>query len=303
MRLKVFHAATTAEALAAIRKELGPDAVILGIRRQGRSVEVSAACEPLLEEPVVVPPSPPAPEPKAAPLARHNLPEALASRLLGDRVEDALAREFRFAELPDGTARPLLLVGPPGAGKTLTTGKMATRAVLAGLSPLIVTTDAKRAGAIEQLAAFARILGLSVTMAQTPAALSKSLANRTPGQPVLIDTAGSDPFDQAEAATLVAMIRAADAEVLTVMPAGLDPDEAAELARAYSVLGSRLLVPTRLDQARRLGSVLAAAWAGPLAFAAAGCGPGPADGLVRLTPSLLARRLAGEPLLLEDTAA
>ncbi|MFN6953186.1 MAG: hypothetical protein ACK4PG_00170 [Acetobacteraceae bacterium] len=298
MRLKVFRAATTAEALADIRRELGPDAVILGIRRQGRSVEVSAACEPPLDEPVIVPPAG-----RGAPLARHNLPAALAARLGGERVEDALAREFRFAALPDGSARPLLLAGPPGAGKTLTAGKLATRAVLAGTPPLLVTTDAKRAGAAEQLTAFARILGLSVAVAQTPAALGKALAARAPGQPVLIDTAGSDPFDAADAAFLVALIRAAEAEVVAVLPAGLDADEAAELARAYALLGSRLLVPTRLDQARRLGSVLAAAWAGPLAFAEAGCGPGPADGLIRLTPSLLARRLAGEPLLLEDNAA
>jgi flagellar biosynthesis protein FlhF len=298
MRLKVFRAATTAEALAEIRRELGPDAVILGIRRQGRGVEVSAACEPPLDEPVIVPPSP-----RPTPLARHNLPAALAARLSAERIEEALAREFRFAALPDGTTRPLLLTGPPGAGKTLTAGKLATRAVLAGTPPLLVTTDAKRAGAAEQLAAFARILGLTVAVAQTPAALGKALAARAPGQPVLIDTAGSDPFDAGEAAFLVALIRAAEAEVVAVLPAGLDADEAAELARAYALLGSRLLVPTRLDQARRLGSVLAAAWAGPLAFAEAGCGPGPADGLIRLTPSLLARRLAGEPLLLEDNAA
>lgn len=298
MRLKVFRAATTAEALSDIRKELGQDAVILGIRKQGRGVEVSAACEPPLDEPVIV-----APAPRAAPLARHNLPAALAARLGAERVEDALAREFRFGPLPDGAARPLLLAGPPGAGKTLTAGKLATRAVLAGTPPLLVTTDAKRAGAAEQLTAFARILGLSVAVAQTPGALGKALAARLPGQPVLIDTAGSDPFDAADAAFLVSLIRAAEAEMVAVLPGGLDPDEAAELARAYALLGARLLVPTRLDQARRLGSVLAAAWAGPLAFAEAGCGPGPADGLVRLTPSLLARRLAGEPLLLEDNAA
>ena len=301
MRLKVFHAATTAEALAAIRKELGADAVILGIRKQGRAVEVTAACEPPPDDPVILPPVM-----RAAPgmaLSRHNLPAPLAARLVAERVEDALAREFRFTDLPDGTERPLLLAGPPGAGKTLTAGKLATRAVLAGTPPLLVTTDAKRAGATEQLAAFARILGLSIAVAQTPAALAKALSGRAPGQPVLIDTAGGDPFDATEAAFLVSMVRAADAEVIAVLPAGLDADEAAELARAYALLGSRLMVPTRLDQARRLGSVLAAAWSGPLAFAEAGCGPGPADGLIRLTPSLLARRLAGEPLLIEDNAA
>ncbi len=58
--------------------------------------------------------------------------------------------------------------------------------------------------------------------------------------------------------------------------------------------GAGLLVATRLDLARRLGGVLAAADAG-LAIAEAGIGPGAADGLVPLTPELLARRLQSMP--------
>jgi hypothetical protein len=56
-----------------------------------------------------------------------------------------------------------------------------------------------------------------------------------------------------------------------VLPAGLDAEEAAETARAFQLLGCRHLVPTRLDAARRLGGVLAAADAG-LAFTEAGIG-------------------------------
>jgi flagellar biosynthesis protein FlhF len=54
------------------------------------------------------------------------------------------------------------------------------------------------------------------------------------------------------------------------------------------------MVATRLDLARRIGGVLAAAHAG-LAIAEGGVGPGAADGLVPLTPELLARRLQTVP--------
>ena len=55
-----------------------------------------------------------------------------------------------------------------------------------------------------------------------------------------------------------------------------------------------MLVSTRMDVARRIGSVLAAAATG-LALTEGGTGPGIADGLEPLTPALLATRLAAPP--------
>jgi len=51
-----------------------------------------------------------------------------------------------------------------------------------------------------------------------------------------------------------------------------------------------LLVATRLDLARRLGGIVAAAGVG-LALTEAGVGPGAADGLQPITPAWLATRL------------
>ncbi len=76
-----------------------------------------------------------------------------------------------------------------------------------------------------------------------------------------------------------------------MLPAGLDPGEAADLARGFQLLGARHLVPTRLDQARRLGGVLAAAEAAGLVLTEAGIGASVAEGLTVLTPDWLAVRL------------
>jgi flagellar biosynthesis protein FlhF len=298
MRLRIFRARSTAQALAEVRRELGEEAVILGVTRRGGGVEVTAAVEPQEEAPL---PSRAAPEPRS--LAWHNTPPTLLERLRTGHLVEALRRELCFAPLPAGQERPVLLAGPPGAGKTTTAGKFATRALLSGAPPLLVTSDSNRAGAAEQLAAFARILGTGMAMAATTEALLKALRGRRPGQPVVIDTAGTDPFDAEEMARLSAFARAVDAEMVLVLPAGLDPAEAAEIARIYAVAGCRLLLPTRLDQARRLGSVLAAAWGGPLALTEGGIGPGPAGGLLPLTPETLAGRLRGDPIAAEETAA
>jgi len=287
MRLRLFRAPRMAEAMAQVRAALGEEAVILETRRVHGGVEVTAALDGRPEaEPWLIPPGPSAP----GPLARHNLPPALAARLAVGPLETALGATLEFAPLPDAVAAPLLLVGPPGAGKTLSCAKLAARAVLAGGAPLVVSTDGEKAGAAAQLAAFTRVLGLPLAVAPGPAALAKALARRPPGEPALVDTAGCDPFDAAQAAALLALARTAGATMLLVLPAGLDPAEAAETARAFAALGARHLLPTRLDQARRLGGVVAAAAAG-LALTEAGVGQDPAGDLAPIDPAWLAARL------------
>ena len=243
-------------AMAQLRAALGDDAVLLQTRQGRHGVEITAAAgEAEDDEPWMVEPE--------------------------RRSEAPL-----LAPLPDG---PLVLVGTPGAGKTLTCVKLATRHVLAGRPPLVVTTDAERAGAVEQLAAFARVLGLVFAVATTRAALVKAVGRAAPGQAVLIDTAGCNPFDPAAARGLMSLIEGLGQGVL-VQPAGLCPEEAREEARAFLAMGVRHLLPTRLDVARRIGGTLAAARAG-LALTEGASGSDPASGLAPITAEWLEGRV------------
>jgi flagellar biosynthesis protein FlhF len=283
--------------MARVRSELGAEALILSSRRVAGGVEVTAALE-AVEAPVApLPVAPPVADGGlAAAFAWHGVPGGLVRRLRGGPLVAALAAVLRFAPLPLAVGGPpLLLVGPPGAGKTLTVARLAARLVLAGVRPLVISTDGKRAGALEQLAAFTRLLDLELLAASTPAALSRALSRRQGGVPVLIDSPGSDPFAAVEAEQLAALAGAAAAVRVVVLPAGLDVAEATDLAGAYALGGARHLVCTRLDLARRVGSVLAAAASG-LALAEAGISAAVADGLVPMTPELLADRLARVPV-------
>jgi len=303
MRLKLYRAPSMTEAMRRVRAELGPDALILSTRRVAEGVEVTAGLEGNEPGPPVRASSAttgneaePAASHQAAALAFHGVSPELRRRLLGGPLPFAISVALRFASLPVGPGdRPLVLAGPPGAGKTLSTARLATRLVMAGTPPLVITTDGQRAGATEQLAAFTRVLGLKLLMASTPAALQRAMAHRSDGAPVLVDTAGVDPFDPDQAALLTALTSAIEARVALVLPAGIDTAEAADMAAAHRAMGTDLFVATRLDVARRLGSVLAAAEAG-LALAEAGIGPGAADGMIPFTPDLLARRLMQVPL-------
>lgn len=291
MRLKLYRAPDVATAMAQLRAELGPDALLLATRRVADGVELTAAFAPPAPEPVA-----PLPDPaREAALVWHGVPAPLAAELAAGPFDAALGAAFRFTPLPLGGGKPLLLAGPPGAGKTLAVARLATRLVMAGTPPLVVTADGKRAGATEQLAAFTRLLGLTLIAAGHPVTLARALPRRPPGAAVLIDAPGTDPFDPVQREELAALAAVAQAELALVLPGGLDPAEAADLGGAFAEMGAALLLPTRLDQARRLGGVLAAARAGDLALTEAGIGPGAADGLELLTPGGLARRLLARP--------
>lgn len=290
MRLRVFRAATVPQAMGRVRAEMGADALILATRRVADGVEITAAVEPSQSLA-----APSAGSRTEAALEYHGVPPALVRHLEGPSLSASLADIFRFERLPlEQAGRPLLLAGPPGAGKTLTTARLATRLVMGGATPMVVTADGRRAGATEQLAAFTRLLGLKLVVASHPVTLARAIGSRQDGAPVLVDLPGSDPFHAQEREELVSLAAAADAHIVAVLPAGLDPSEVADLAGAYRMAGATQMVATRLDLARRIGGVLAAAHAG-LAIAEGGIGPGAADGLVPLTPELLARRLQTVP--------
>ncbi len=287
MRLKLYRAPSVNEAMARVRAELGPDALILATRRVAEGVEVTAALEP--DELAAPPPDPE----RERLLAWHGVPPKLAQALAAGPLEATLERALRFGSLglDAADARPVLFAGPPGAGKTLTVARLATRLVMAGASPLVITTDGQRAGATEQLAAFTRLLGLTLIVASHPVTLARALQRRKPGHPVLIDAQGTDPFDPAHQDEIAGLAATANAATALVLPAGLDPGEAADLAAAFAAAGASLLVATRLDLARRLGWLVSAADAGKLTIAEAGIGSGAADGLTALTPAFLASRL------------
>lgn len=311
MRIRIFRAATLADAMTQVRDELGLDALILETTSQDGLVEVTAAFEPeeddklsdplrfeLQPETRALPPPPRLPPARMAapdiePLLRHNLPEPLASALRQGSIEDACNRLFRFDRLPvEGDGPPLLLAGPPGSGKTLTVAKLAARLVMEGHRPLVITADEHRAGGVEQLAAFTRLLGLTLIAAGRPEMLRRALQRREAASPVLIDAPGLDLLDPAQAELLHALVETSDAHLALVLPAGLDPAEAVDVASAHAAQGAERLVATRLDRNGRLGGILAASHAAKLSLTEAGIGADVAHGLIPLTSAMLSARLA-----------
>jgi flagellar biosynthesis protein FlhF len=322
MRMKCFTAESMPEAIRQVRDELGDNAIIISSQRDGNGIRVTAAIEGTEPEPEL--PAIDAPldaiEAISDALDRHGTPGELAERLLRAatplaerllRAASALSVDapimtmaaaldsvFMFEPLPEReTARPLALIGPPGSGKTVTVAKLAARAVLANRPVNVITTDTMRAGGVDQLAAFTRILDLDLQTALDAETLTDALHAARHGNNdtlTLIDTGGANPFDGQEMEELDLLLRATDADIVLVMPAGYDCEEAAEIGRAFCRIGARRLLVTRLDAARRLGSVLVAADSAKLKFCDLSITPHVAEGLSPINPVSLARLLLPE---------
>ncbi len=306
MRLKTFSAPTMAAAMDLVRDELGPDAIIVSSQQGpgGGPARVTAALERADEAPLdpraMSVPSPDAIARARSALAFHGAPLALAERLLAaaetafgeDPFAMALDAEFLFAPLADAPqGKPLMLVGPPGMGKTVSTAKLAARAVMAGGTAGVVTMDTKRAGGVDQLEALTRLLGLNLVLADAPADLPDAVGTCPLAAPIIIDTAGTNPFNDSEMEQLGESITVSGADAVLVLSAGGDAMESAEIAQAFAGVGATRLLVTRIDMARRLGAMLAAADAAKLRFCDVSVTPHVADGLSAITPTALARLL------------
>lgn len=124
----------------------------------------------------------------------------VASRVNADNLDDAWkqVQNLLMQDLPVSANRLLdrgglyALVGPTGAGKTTTIGKLAAQFVIrhGAESVALVTLDNYRVAAHDQLRTFARILGVELHVVPNGSDLSKVLDGLKGKKLVLVDSAG-----------------------------------------------------------------------------------------------------------------
>jgi flagellar biosynthesis protein FlhF len=318
MRLRTLIAPTMGQAMDMLRRELGDDAIIVSTETTDHGTKIVAALEEAEEElPNIgaVVADPLGDEPVGDPidliheaLLLHGLPNRLLERLIDasflvgtdepvDALAGALGQLFTFQPLSmaRGPNQPLMLFGAPGAGKTVSVAKLAARAVFAKRKVRLITTDTIRAGGIEQLEVFARIMKLPLHIAETDRQLTRLVDGAAPDEYVLIDTPGVNPYSPRDMSEVAGLAKAVTAEPMLVMAAGGDVVDSMEQAQEFATLGITRMLVTRLDMVRRLGSMLAAADAASLTFSDWSMTPAVADGLNPIDPKGLAKMLMPEP--------
>ncbi|MDR3498950.1 MAG: hypothetical protein P4L72_06960 [Parvibaculum sp.] len=344
MRLRTFIADSMTEAMADVRRELGPDAIIVsnytndsgrievtaavetGRTGASRDRDVEASLEEMLrsrlhrtvetgsraavpahsgigfDETLIAR----ALDMQAVSADLRDALVAAATALGHDDVVAALAGALEtrlgFEPVPVAPRAPIMLVGLPGSGKTVTMTKLAATATLEGAAVDIFTTDTARAGAAAQCEAYGQLLGVNARPADSIDALSLLLEERAEAatgwpdrsaRPCFIDTTGINPFDRVEYAALARLADGArlvaGTEPVLVLSALGDAALLSEVAGRFAGLGVRRLVATHVDISRRLGAVLAAADATRLALAQISVTPYLARGLSAMNPFTCAR--------------
>ncbi len=149
------------------------------------------------------------------------------------------------------------LVGATGVGKTTTTAKIAAAfATKYGASNLgLITLDAYRLGAHEQLRAYGRILGVPVHTAHDRASLEDLLELLAGKKMVLIDTAGMAQRD-ARTRELLDMLSHRSIKKLLVINAASQGETIEDVLISYCAATCAGVVLSKMDEAVKLGPAL-----------------------------------------------
>lgn len=312
MRIRKFVGKTMKEALANVKHELGPDAVILSAKETHRGlfatpiVEVSAGIEvEALDKktPAAAPPPPPAPVVKGpAPLDELDIDrivgpiksEMRAMRVLvrqhvqanagadirseltalraaveelqrvsesSRRMVDPLPIEAiaqSTALVAESNAHYVAVVGPSGVGKTTTIAKLASKdALVYRRQVALITLDVYRVGAVEQIRAYAELIGIPLEIVTDPSELAAAITRVEGADRVYIDTAGRGPTDLiSQKAMAEALGSVEDLEILLAVAAGGSAAQIDQVIQRFAQLRPDRLVMTKCDEAESLAELV-----------------------------------------------
>jgi flagellar biosynthesis protein FlhF len=156
----------------------------------------------------------------------------------GDRWLRAALNHFLKVDAPSETILDrggiYALIGPTGVGKTTSAAKIAALAALRYGSDSIglITVDAYRMGAMDQLRAFGQLIGSPVHVARDGLELLKGLRGLLNRKIVLIDTVGVGQRD-ARVGELLTSIAMPSIKKLVVLNAATQSETIEDVVRAY----------------------------------------------------------------------
>ena len=189
---------------------------------------------------------------RVAEARRHD--ESTPSKLLSSGLETVI----NCSPLPVMPEKDILLVGPPGHGRTSTAAKLTRRAAMADkqVYPIAADFDATAGGA--QLAAYLQMEAAQVRACQTPDHLFGLLDEmRQQKKRCIIDLPSIVPFDHEDMSRLKDLVLATGVEPVLVMSAEGHPEDLADTAAAFGRVGIQYTILTKLDVVRRRGGAVA----------------------------------------------
>ncbi|MBI1824172.1 MAG: flagellar biosynthesis protein FlhF [Nitrospirae bacterium] len=150
-----------------------------------------------------------------------------------------------------------LLVGPAGVGKTTTLAKLASQKVMKNQNAVMVTLDTSRIGALDQLNAFGKVIGVPVYAASSVGELKGMIARRRKRDFIFIDTPGNLNGCLNRLSEL-GNLKKSGTPLAThlVLSAHTREEELDEMSGRFSAVPVDQFIFTKTDETKRFGHLL-----------------------------------------------
>lgn len=189
-----------------------------------------------------------------------HLPQGISGADADQWLAQSLIRNLQAPAWADGVIDAggvFALVGPTGVGKTTSVAKIAARCALDhGVDQVgLITADAYRVGAQDQLRRFGSMIGIPVHTAHDAQSLHGLISLLQSKRVVLIDTAGLGQRDS-RVSVLLEAVSQGPIQRLLVLSAAAQTESMRESIEAYQGNDCAGVLLTKLDEACRLGGAL-----------------------------------------------
>jgi len=187
---------------------------------------------------------------------RLSEPDNIRPSLIGSLEKMGVAA--KSIKIAPGKQKIVALIGPTGVGKTTTIAKLAAIGGLTKKRTIgLITLDDKRIGAVAQLEAYARIIGVQMEVASSKEEIVESLKKLRNKDMVLIDTPGISLKDTRQLGQLKDLLDdVKSVEIHLLVSAVTKEKDFIRLFEKFSIMPIDSLIFTKLDESGEYGDLL-----------------------------------------------
>lgn len=224
----------------------------------------------------------------------HSIPTPIIESLAGSDLTTGIDRVLNFGDLPLNDGRPIAFCGASGSGKTLSLSKLIANNICTTSTNALVLACDRTPGSYAKISSSLYGTYAEIVDACFPGAVIEPYLDNPAGRQILIDLPGVCIYAKKQMSEVMDIVDRTKAHLVLVIPAGMDPEEAADISAAFIEKGATHMIASRLEQSGRIGSVITAAACG-LSLTYGSYSSSLNKGFSLLSPGILARRLLTLP--------